>query len=514
MESSINSKNNLNSMKEGYYSFIHNSMSLFGSQQANTYICDINGAIDILNDDINALDGFQTGVGQLKGDVSEFWISGTFNVNAIINGSKFRTIVDRSHEFASADITSNWGEKFGLKYLRNARASANAQSISYFQRYLEYKAVSGRAGLTFEDYLQEKNIDPNSVFEFDPIYNGQVRIIPSDQLQEAISYLKIKIAKEAQNRPEQVARLQETLNRLESKIKAPDGTESIELSREESEAIAQLAKEGEFDAREWGISTEELVKIEHILKQGVKAGLSAAIISFVLKTAPEIYNCLEQLIKEGEIDEDKFQQLGFAALSGSSEGFVRGFVSASLTTACESGVWGEALKTVNPNVIAGLTVIMMKMMKDSFFVIKGTMSRYEMTANLSRNIFVTSFALGLGSLTQVLLPMIPAAYLLGNFVGSFVGSFAYNAVDNVVMSFCIESGWTLFGVVEQDYRLPDEIVTELGFDLYELDKYIVEEYDFDKFPFDEFDVNKYNGEFVRVLRRGVIGVHQIGYINT
>ena len=189
-----------------------------------------------------------------------------------------------------------------------------------------------------------------------------------------------------------------------------------------------------------------------------------------------------------------------------------GFVSASLTTACESGVWGETLKTANPNVIAGLTVIMMNMMKDSFFVVKGTMSRYEMTANLSRNIFVTSFALGLGSLTQVLLPMIPAAYLLGNFVGSFVGSFAFNAVDNVVMSFCIESGWTLFGLVKQDYRLPDEIVKELGFDLYELDKYIVEEYDFDKFPFDEFDVNKYNGEFIRVLRRGVIGVHNVGYV--
>lgn len=510
MESTANSKTNLHSMKEGYYSFIHNSMSQFGSQQADTYISDINGAIDILNDDINAFEGFETGVGQLKGDVSEFWISGTFNVNAIKNGSIFRTIVDRSHEFASADITSNWGEKFGLKYLRNARASANAQSKSYFQRYMEYKADHRRADLTFEDYLQEKNIDPDSVFEFDPIYNGQVRIIPSDQLQEAISYLKIKIAKEAENRPEQVARLLETLNRLESKIKAPDGTESIELSREESEAIAQLAKVGEFDAREWGISTEELVKIEHILKQGVKAGLSAAIISFVLKTAPEIYKCLEQLIKEGEIDEDKFQQLGFA--TGSSEGFVRGFVSASLTTACESGVWGEALKTVNPNVIAGLTVIMMNMMKDSFFVVKGTMSRYEMTANLSRNIFVTSCALGFGSLTQFFLPMIPQAYLLGNFVGSFVGSFAYNAVDNVVMSFCIESGWTLFGIVKQDYRLPDEIVTELGFDLYELDKYIVEEYDFDKFPFDEFDVNKYNGEFIRVLRRGVIGVHNVGYV--
>ena len=155
----------------------------------------------------------------------------------------------------------------------------------------------------------------------------------------------------------------------------------------------------------------------------------------------------------------------------------------------------------------------MNMMKDAFFVVKGTMTRYEMTANLSRNIFVTSCALGLGSLTQLCLPMIPGAYLLGNFVGSFVGSFAYVAVDKAIISFCIESGWTLFGIVKQDYQLPDEIIRELGFDIYEVDEFDVDEFEVDEYQFDEYELDEYKPDFIQVLRRGVISVHQIGYIS-
>ena len=206
-------------VKRGYYSAIENMSSQYGGIRADAYIERINSAIDILNEDINSFVGFNTNVGQLKGDIAEFWHSDTFNINSALNDSKFQTIVDRSHDFASADITSNWGELYGLKYYKNAQASANAQATSYFERYCEYKAISGRTDLAFEDFLTERGIDPNDVLKYDPIYNGQIRIIPKDQLKEAITYLKIKIAKEAENRPEQVARLQDTLDKLETKIK-------------------------------------------------------------------------------------------------------------------------------------------------------------------------------------------------------------------------------------------------------------------------------------------------------
>ena len=96
------------SISKGYNAAIQNTTTQYAGQQAEQYISNINSAIDTLNNDINVFKGFETGVGQLKGDVAEFWHSDTFNINAALNDSKFRTIVDRSHDFASADITSNW----------------------------------------------------------------------------------------------------------------------------------------------------------------------------------------------------------------------------------------------------------------------------------------------------------------------------------------------------------------------------------------------------------------------
>ena len=493
-------------VKQGYESYTNIIGGDIGAKLGEQYISELNTAINVLNDDINAFSGFNTPIEQLKGDIAEYWHSDTFNINAKLNNSQFKTLVDRSHDYASADITSNWGDKFGLKYLRNGTETARAQSISHFERFCKYKYESGKTDLNIEDFLKERGYESSDILN-DPIYSGQIRIIPANQLKEATEYLKYKIAKERLIRPEQVERYKETLDLLSSKIKAPDGTESIELTTKEAELIARIAKEGKFDAKDIGITTEDLITYEHILKQGLKAGKSAAIITMVLKTAPQIYKLIDELIKKGYINEGEFKELGFNAISGAAEGYIRGFISAALVTSCQSGLFGEALKTINPNIIAGLTVVLYSTMKDSFLVVKGSISRYELTYNLSRNIFVTSCAIGFGAFAQTFLPAIPCAYLLGNFVGSAIGSFAYIAWDSAFMSFCVSSGFTLFGIVKQDYKLPEHIIKEIGIEIFEYEQYFIDEY-----QYETYDIEQYEGDFISFIRRGVIGVHQIGYI--
>lgn len=122
---------------------------------------------------------------------------------------------------------------------------------------------------------------------------------------------------------------------LTDKIKDGKGTESVALTKEEAEQLARLAKEGKITdetLKELGISTEDLIKYEYVMKQAFKAGVSAATISMVLKVAPEIYKAISYLIKNGELDEKQFQKIGFAALQGGAEGFVRGSVSAAIIT--------------------------------------------------------------------------------------------------------------------------------------------------------------------------------------
>lgn len=501
--------------KDGFKAGCSNIDAIVASGDANAYINTIQSEIDNLADDLNKFKGYQTSNSILGGDVVEFYQSGTFNINAALEKSELRTTVNRSHGFGSPDITRNDGVKYGLKYYGTGEGSAKAQATSYFERYCEYK--KGRDDLTFEDYLKEKNIPEDAVLKHDPIYSGQVRIIPVDQYEAAVEYLKRRIAKESVTRPEQVKKYQDVLDNLATKIQSEDGVASYELTKEGAEKLAKLAKEGKVDLSELGISLEELVDINYILKEGLQAATTAAIISFVLATAPELYRCLDKLAQDGELDTEDLKNVGFTALKGSSLGFFRGFVSASLVTACKAGKLGVALKQVNPSVIAGLTVVLTETLKDSYYVASGDLPASVMADNLIKNVIVTSSGVGMGILMQTYLPLIPGAYLLGNFVGSAMANFVYTSSKEAIISYCIVSGSTFFGLVEQDYRLPEEVFERLGSELAkvetaDIETANIETADIETADIETADIERANIEAVCILRRGVIGFRKIGYV--
>lgn len=97
------------------------------------------------------------------------------------------------------------------------------------------------------------------------------------------------------------------------KIQDGEGTESIPLSTEDAKKIAELSKEGlitEEELKKLGISTEDIIKFEYILKESFKAGLTALQITLILKLAPEIYKAINYLIDNGEIDINQFKSWG------------------------------------------------------------------------------------------------------------------------------------------------------------------------------------------------------------
>lgn len=497
------------SFEQGYEEAIRNAGAQYGGQVADVYISKVNEAIDQLNNKLKSFEGSLKDTDILQGDVAEFWHGGTFDINAAINETDVPARVPRSHGLGSPDIKVGDVE-FGLKYYKDAQASANAQSKSYFQHFCKYKYESGRSDLTFDRFLAENGISEN-ILETDPIYSGQVRIIPSDQYKAAVEYLKWKIAKEAQIRPEQVKRYQDTLDMLQTKIKY-NGTESVELSRDGAQKLAQLAKEGNADVREFGITTEKLMSFHHALAKGMKAGQTAGMITMVLKVAPHLYKCIEELISSGEIDEDKFKELGVKSLTGYAEGFIRGFVTGTLVSSCESGILGISLKSVDPSAIGALVVVCMQAIQGGFQVAQGRISKEEFIADISRTTFVAICGVGTGMAFATFTWGNTLAYMLGNFVGSLVGSFVYKELDDVVMALAVEKGWTFFGIVDQDYTLPDSVLKEIGLDLFEFDQFEPDVFKPEVFEFDEFIIDDYQPGFITVLRRGVIGVHKVGYI--
>ena len=190
-------------------------------------------------------------------------------------------------------------------------------------------------------------------------------------------------------------------------------------------------------------------------------------------------------------------------------------MSAAITSACKAELWGATLKSVNPSVVGVITVITMDTMKNALAVAMGKKSRQELANDLVKEMFVSSCCLLLGGVVQGIMVELPiVGFMLGSFVGSIVGSFVYTLGYNAVLSFCIDTGFTMFGLVEQDYKLPAEVIREIGIDVFDYERFEYPAFEYRKFAASKFQYNRFQPKSIDIiyLRRGVIGVHQIGYL--
>ena len=497
--------------EEGYRFFEASLSPNIASTMSNQYVESIDEEINKLVNNLNSMNGYKSNTDTLKGDVAEFWHAGTYNIKSALNASDNRAYADRSNEFASADITTNFGEDYSLKYYKDGTESARQQAKSVFEKYKEYQSKGGKDKL--EDYLGKRGYSNDENLN-DPIYSGQTRIIPSDQMQEAISYLELKITKESITRPEQVKRYEETLKLLKDCVEDSKGNKSIELSSNKAKQLATLAKEGNITAEELGLTINELINYEYIIKESFKAGLSSAVISMALKIAPEIIDSLKYLIENGEVDKGQFKELGFAALSGAGEGFVKGTISAALTICCKSGIFGETLKTLNPTIIGTVTVLAYDTMRNACDMVNGKITKQELANELIKETYVSVFSAGFGYLGQISIEIPVLGLMLGSFVGSLIGSFTYDAAYNPVMSFCVSTGFTMFGLVEQNYELPKDVMEEIGIEVFDYEKFDYDHFEYDKFEYQKFEPTRFDYDKIDIifLRRGVIGVSKIGYL--
>ncbi len=503
--------------KAGYDFFQENVGAILGAFDGDnfateriSYVDSVDEEISNLEQSINDFIGTNTPDKMLKGDMAEFWHAGTFNVNAAINDSTNRAFVDRSHDFGSVDISTNFKTDYGLKYYADGVASAKQQAKSVFERFKEYQAHGGKDNL--DKFLSDRHYDSDAVLN-DPIYSGQMRLIPCNQLKEATEWLERKIAKENITRPDQVKRYQDTLNLLTDKIKDNNGNESIALSKEDAEKLAKLAKEGKFKATDFGIEAPEVLDVEMVMKDSLKAGMNAAVITLALRVGPEIYKSIDSLIKNGEIEEEQFKKIGFAALSGSAEGFVRGSVASALTTCCRCGVLGEKLMNITPGVISAVTVITMNTIKNSYKVALGSMSRTELTNTLVHDVFLSTSSLATGSIGQAVIPVPIVGYMVGSLVGSIAGSFIYKGGQQATVSFCAETGITMFGLVEQDYKLPEDVIRDIGIENFDYESFEADTFEPESFQVDTFNLDTIQPDDIGIkfLSRGVIGISKIGY---
>ena len=542
------------SLHEGWDFSAHIMGGNYGSLKAGDYVQQVDDAVKKLVDDMNALGENGLGVKQLKGFVAEYWHTDTFNIEAALRDSSNRAFVEGSTENASVDVSTNFGKNYSLKYRRSAEKSVNEQAKNVINAYHGYLSKPRKGNvISFEEYLEkygyskDENIkkliadyrkavgngDKSTLEQYmmihageydiasllTSVYNGQDRLIPIDQINEAKKYLKQEIAKESEketsNRAAVLANYKETLDKLVDRVSDGTGAESRTLTKEEAEAIAALVKEGQFKAEDFGLTLNDLITTDYILQQTLKAGYTAATITLVLQLAPEIIKAIDYLIKNGQIDLNQVKKIGVKAITAPTEGFLRGSISSALTIACKSGKLGASLVDVSPQVIGALTVITLDTVKNSFLVAVGKMDPQEMGATLTKEIIVSGMGLAGGAIAQSLVPEMPVlAYMLGSFVGSALASVSLAVGEKALLSFCVETGFTCFGLVKQDYSLPESVLEDMGLEIVKVERVYADTLDVDRVKPDIIEVDRceYDTIEITILKRGIIGVNKIGYV--
>lgn len=459
-------------------------------------------------------------IDKLKGNIAEAWHSGTFNIDAAVKGSGNRSTVLKSNKFASVDVQLDSGEKYGLKYDATAENTMEEQAKSFFERYMKYADKCKKRGIkppSYEKYLTDRGFDPNCVTPNDPIYSGQYRLVPSDQFEEIQKLLKRKISEESSKRPELAKKYQDTLNMLKNKIEDSNGNKSIPLTKNEAEELARLAKEGRFDPSDWGLVTEELIKYKYILQESLKAGTSAATLTLAFKLAPEIYKAIDYLIKNGELNADDLKKTGIKVISASAESFLRGSISSAITIACKAGKLGLNLKNVNSSIVSAVTVIAFETFKNSCQVACGKMTIQELEIRLTKDILISSSSFIGGAIGQAILYELPViGYTLGSIIGSVVGSIAVNGSEKIMLSFCADTGYTLFGLVEQNYEMPKEVFDRLGIETVDFKISNIKKVSYQTVSYKRVDLKQLQLQYTtlgfEMLKRGIIGVNKIGYV--
>lgn len=457
------------------------------AHSAQEYVSEVESAIKQLEEKINNHHYRNLGIGQLQGYMFEEWSAGTFNVDAVAADSVDRATVLHSTAKDSVDILLNSGDSYSAKSYSTAAKTAKAQA--------HVNAETGQAS-----------------------YHGQSRLVPSDQLSDAKAAAHRETIRNRPIRPDAADAYAETEAHLTDTIQNKDGVRSRSATRKELESIATESKEQSFKASEHGVTTDSSITTEYLLKQAIKAGYTTAAITVAIQLAPEIYKAIDFLIKHGEIDIQQIKQMGPKGISAGAEGFLRGSVASSLLIMCEKGMLGESFKGINPTVLGTVVALVLQTVKNSILVAAGKMSTQQMGEAFIDTVVVSGgYLLGahIGSIIgQVLGFELPVfGYILGSLIGT---SFCvvYNIGKKKLISFCVDTGFTCFGLVEQNYELPESVLNEMGVQAIPIPKATVERTEILRVQPSTTNIRKseYETIDIKILRRGVIGVNKIGYI--
>lgn len=425
-----------------FYNGWNTAAGLFTSNVAaiagNTYVSSVADSIDKLQSQITTrVQSAGSSIASKAGFAAEEWHAGTFNIDAITKGSSSSAYAPDSNFLGSVDVSLNNGSDAGLKYYSTAEESAKAQaritqdSQALLGKYSEYVKKSG-SNISFDDWLASSSINIDDYSElYWEVYRDQVRIIPSDQIDDAKSFLRNAIKKESSkgnaNRQAVAESYKDVLENLDDRLRSSDGVESIPLSKREAEAIAKAGLDNDFKPSEFGVTRTSVIKSNYIAKQAFRAGATSAIIESAIIVGPQLYEIIKYLIDTGSINYDQLKETGIDGLSSAADGFLKGSVSNALIIMCNSGKLGSAYVNASPELIGTLSVLVIDAIRYGIKLANCQITMDEYIDIMMLEFIVSAASLGSATLVSALFPGATLAICLGCFVGGLAVSAGYPA---------------------------------------------------------------------------------------
>lgn len=457
----------MDGFERGYEFAARNTGALYAGADALAWIDGVEGAIEELYSAMNSYDYYKSSVRaqeSLKGFLAEVYAAGTANVDAAVKRLPLEGSRLDSRELGSADISCG-DREYQLKFLVDPKCAARKLATTLRD---SYKARPKRyEGLSFDGWAKEKGFSGKT--PDDLLYGDMRGLIPSDKLEAAREYAQQRIDRAARrNLESEVERWTKVRDNLTDRVRASNGVTGRGATNEEMRQKAIDVSNGkELNPADDGFTVGELISVEAILKQSFKAGATAAAMGAALKVAPEIYRAIDYLISEGELDQEHLRAIGSAARDGAGNGFITGSATAAITAAAGKGMFGQTLRSMamsarGSNAIAALVVLAVETCRDSYLVASGQMQPAAMASSLGQSVFSTVCMLVGGTVATVIAPQAAIPALIGSLAGGAAGSFAFKPISSCVMRVCAESGFTFFGLVDQDYQVPDRLLRKLG----------------------------------------------------
>lgn len=509
----------MNEFEQGYAFAAKQGAATWGAAAGSDYVHQVEQAIDELYRRMNAYDYYKATIPaqeSLKGFIAEEWASGTANVDAAVKGQQALAEVLKSTELGSVDVATLEGGIYQLKFYSDPGATVKALGTTLREVYQSSKASST---MSFDEWAASKGLAGK--VPTDLLYDGQWGVVASDKLADCQMEAFKRLAKaKALGRADEVARWQKVSDALTDKIETADGIASRPQTLEDArqKAIA-VSSNKELSPEADGMTAAELVKVENLMTQALKAGATAAAISAVVKMVPEIYKTIDYLIAEGELDEENLRAIGAATLDGGATGFINGSATAAITVAAGKGVFGQAIKAaiskpLGPTVIGTLVVLTVETCRDAYLLARGKRTANDFANNLAQGVFVTVFTLAGAAIASVVAPEATIPMLIGSAVGSAVGCLAFAPVKSCILQASTVSGLTFFGLVEQDESLPPQLLKELGIKgaRFKTAEYRTERHDAPSVQTANAKLSGLHTLGVRQLSRDLIGVNKVGYV--